>query len=63
MGNSNPAALHTSGWRVLSEKLRFGSGPKPECSISKFDPDVAWEVVSLVLKAAIVRKSHMRLLC
>lgn len=41
-------------------KLRFGSGPKPKCSISKFDPDAAQKDGSFVIKAAIVRKSHLR---
>lgn len=37
-------------------KLKFGSEPKPECSISKFDPDAAQKVGGIVIKAAIVRK-------
>lgn len=41
-------------------KLRFGSGPNPECSIPKFDPDSAQKNESLVIKASIVRKSHLR---
>lgn len=41
-------------------KLRFGSGPKPECSSSKFDPDAAQKDGSLVIKAVIVRKSQLR---
>lgn len=38
----------------------FCSRPKQECSISIFDPDAVQNHGSLVIKTAIVRKSHLR---
>lgn len=44
----------------LVRKLRFNSEPELECSISKFYPNAASKDRSLVIKVAIVRKSHLR---
>lgn len=41
-------------------KLRFNSEPKLECSIPKFYPNAPSKDRSLVIKVAIVRKSHLR---
>lgn len=53
-GDSNPTEMH------MKSLKSFCSRPKQECSISRFDPDAAQNHGSLVIKAAIVRKSHLR---